>query len=31
MDLLRPIGWLQLYGTVAGLELAMSKADAARR
>jgi D-amino-acid dehydrogenase len=30
-DLLRPIGWLQLYGTVAGLALAMSKADAARR
>ncbi len=30
-DLLRPIGWLQLYGTAAGLELAMSKANAARR
>lgn len=30
-DLLRPIGWLQLYGTAAGLERAMSKAEAARR
>ncbi len=31
MDLLRPIGWLQLYSTAAGLELAMSKAETARR
>jgi D-amino-acid dehydrogenase len=31
MDLLRPIGWLRLYGTVAGLEVAISKANAARR
>jgi D-amino-acid dehydrogenase len=30
-ELLRPIGWLQVYGTAAGLEHAMSKADAARR
>ena len=30
-DLLRPIGWLQLYGTAVGLERAMSRADAARR
>jgi D-amino-acid dehydrogenase len=30
-DLLRPIGWLQLYGTKVGLERAMSRADAARR
>ena len=30
-DLLRPIGWLQLYGTPAGLERAMAKAEAARR
>ncbi len=30
-DLLRPIGWLQLYGTRVGLERAMSRADAARR
>jgi D-amino-acid dehydrogenase len=29
-DLLRPIGWLQLYGTAVGLERAMSKAEAAR-
>lgn len=30
-DLLRPIGWLQVYGTAAGLERAMSKAAAAQR
>jgi D-amino-acid dehydrogenase len=30
-DLLRPIGWLQLYRTAVGLERAMSRADAARR
>ena len=30
-DLLRPIGWLQLYGTAAGFERALSKAEAARR
>ena len=30
-DLLRPIGWLQLYGTAAGLERAMSKAESARQ
>ena len=30
-DLLRPIGWLQLYGTAMDLERAMSKAEAARR
>jgi D-amino-acid dehydrogenase len=30
-DLLRPIGWLHLYGTGAGLERAMSRADEARR
>ena len=30
-DLLRPIGWLQLYGTAAGLEGARSRAEAARR
>jgi D-amino-acid dehydrogenase len=30
-DLLRPIGWLQLYGTAAGLDRAMSKAAAAKR
>ncbi len=30
-DLLRPIGWLQLYGTASGLEPALSKAEAARR
>jgi D-amino-acid dehydrogenase len=29
-DLLRPIGWLQVYGTAPGLERALSKADAAR-
>lgn len=31
MDLLRPIGWLQLYGTAAGLQRALSKAAAAQR
>lgn len=31
MDLLRPIGWLQIYNTAAGLERAMAKAEAARR
>jgi D-amino-acid dehydrogenase len=30
-DLLRPIGWLQLYRTASGLERAMSKAEAAQR
>lgn len=30
-DLLRPIGWLQAYGTAPGLERAISKAAAARR
>src|ERR1700733_6996002 len=30
-DLLRPIGWLLLYGTAARLEPAMAKAEAARR
>jgi D-amino-acid dehydrogenase len=30
-DLLRPTGWLQLYGTAAGLERAMAKAEAAQR
>jgi D-amino-acid dehydrogenase len=30
-DLLRPIGWLQLYGTAASLERALSKAEAAQR
>jgi D-amino-acid dehydrogenase len=30
-DLLRPIGWMQVYGTAAGLERAMSKAAAAQR
>ena len=30
-DLLRPIGWLQLYGTRLGLERAMSRAELARR
>ncbi len=29
-DLLRPIGWLQLYGTAVGLERALSKAETAR-
>ena len=31
MNLLRPIGWLQLYATAEGLERAMSRADGARR
>ncbi len=30
-DLLRPIGWLQIYATAAGLERARSRADAAWR
>lgn len=30
-DLLRPIGWLQIYGTAAGFERALAKAAAARR
>jgi D-amino-acid dehydrogenase len=30
-DLLRPIGWLQIYGTAAGLERAVSTAAAAQR
>ena len=30
-DLLRPIGWLQLYGTAAGFERALSKAKSAQR
>ena len=30
-DLLRPIGWLQLYATAVGLERAMSRADGVRR
>jgi D-amino-acid dehydrogenase len=30
-DLLRPIGWLQIYRTASGLERAMSKAEAAQR
>jgi D-amino-acid dehydrogenase len=31
MDLLRPTGWMQVYGTPAGLERAMSKAAGAQR
>ena len=30
-DLLRPIGWLKVYGTASGLERALSKAAAAQR
>jgi D-amino-acid dehydrogenase len=30
-NLLRPIGWLQAYGTAPGLERAMAKAEAAQR